>query len=1500
MNRCVLVLDGRELPLAPCRPNGVVPPVTPLAGITGEVVHLGAGELSDFAKKSPKGRIAVLDYNSGRAWLRAFRLGARAVILVGNGQARAMHQHYVHAHANLPRFFFPGEKSSLPEGATVTVHSEVVWGPATGRNVLAFFRGTKAKFQQGAEEYLVIAAPLDSFGDVPRRSPGARGAANCAALLQLAEHFKANRPRRHIVLAFLDAQARGHAGVTAFYRAFETGATLKLADRRKYLDTEQKFLEQLSAVLEHTDPLQQESDVRRELIIRLKRYAAAYAYTIGDDLYEARKEQATLEADSARYAELEVHVNGKQEEKSRWNDLRRALARDSDTSDVSGELGVALAEVRENVAIRTRELTVEAGAVADDGKLVELVGSFTNVLHVSLALGDTSSRWGMVIGGDSPFHSTTDDPGLYTGVQSTFLAAARSLQGTDAEAKLFEIASADGSLDPPSLLWEAPFLVHSGEIPGRLGLYNIVLGTSQENLRLEGTPDDTLDAVNLERIEQQAVEMGPLLVAVADSERLSLRRSVTPDALYVFPEFTSDNRTRGPTIMGRLLGTSLPDQPMPNVVVQVLLKARGETPYADIAYDPAKPYAFDAFALTRTNQNGSYGFGPVVKNVALLRGFAVAFDDRGLVSAVSDIESAKKVNTRLNTVRCRHGWVVMTPQVTPWPAKVFRAKGNSALDDAKSFHQTLDGVVTWFCERKVEAVKVFGERAVVGLFAADGDPEGQGSAMEGTWEPPASSELSAADLWRLNESRLAALRKRGILNSSVEELHGRAEDLIIAARTTEDEAEREALAASAFLAERHVYRLTRETLNDLVHAVLVLLALSVPFAFALERLLIGATSVYRQIGWFTGFFVLTFLLLYISHPAFAIAKTPIIIFLGFAIVTLSALVITIIMRKFEVELKVLQGLTSTVHGADVSRFSTVMAAMSMGISTMRRRPLRTALTATTIIMLTFTILWFASFGTETGIVKLFVGPLPGHTGAFLHRVSWAKMNEDVLDVVEARWGDEAVVCRRYWVSPTKVQSQGPLVAHADASEPLALRGVLGLDPHELTLRADLRKLLSVDDTGWGDRVLMTKPVAEQVGLQPGDKALVGGLTLTVGPLLDSTQMSAARDMDGNGILPVDFVEMASAGGAAPSTTGEDDLSSAGQQNWAYLPTDSVVIVSGENAQRMGATLHAVGLYTEDVREATALAEDISRILPVPVSATRSDGVYRHVLGTLVQASGAGDLFFPILLGGLVIFGTMLGSVADREKEIYTFSSLGLAPPHVASLFFAEAMVYSVIGGLAGYLLAQGAMVVMSALASYGLMRVPEMNYSSVNAIVTILIVMGTVLISAIYPAIKASRSANPGILRTWRLPAPEGDTLDIVFPFTVSEYDITGVVSFLKEHFDNFGDTGLGVFMAKDARLVRGEGKALGLSAEVALAPFDLGVTQSFALTSAASEIPGIDEVAITIHRLSGQPKDWARLNKVLLDDLRRQFLIWRALPNETMELYRQRTLTVLGGDEKV
>ena len=67
------------------------------------------------------------------------------------------------------------------------------------------------------------------------------------------------------------------------------------------------------------------------------------------------------------------------------------------------------------------------------------------------------------------------------------------------------------------------------------------------------------------------------------------------------------------------------------------------------------------------------------------------------------------------------------------------------------------------------------------------------------------------------------------------------------------------------------------------------------------------------------------------------------------------------------------------------------------------------------------------------------------------------------------------------------------------------------------------------------------------------------------------------------------------------------------------------------------------------------------------------------------------------------------------------------------------MLFSQVGILFALMTAPDASVI---LASYGLFKAPEMNYSSSTAITTILIVMATVIVSTIYPALQAARVAN--------------------------------------------------------------------------------------------------------------------------------------------------------------
>lgn len=1551
--RCELRLTGgNTLSLLPMRPNGIIPPVTPIGGLSGALIHAGDGSPEQFLDRSVEDAIVVLDYNSGNHWLRAFRLGARAVIFVRADLTEAWHSHVIEANVNLPRFYYDGPREDVLDGSSGVLHSEVVWEPVVGRNLFAFYRGRDPVFGQDREELVVLAAAVDTLGEVPELSQGARGAANVAGLLKLAGRFQAHRPRRHMLLAFLDAQAQGHVGARHFYRVLETSdADAKVEGRTASLESEQSFLDETWALASSAQPLEHASPARRQLLNRFRDRAAERAYDVADIMFDLRSERFDLKrtlrsngedtAARARLREIDAELKeGLQPQKDEWNDVRRALGKDR-TGELEPSIGAKLdllvADARDDIRLRLDEMISERRALESDLLLRDLLKDKWIALHASLLLGDTTPRWGLVIGGDSHLHSGDDNPGLYGKVQSVFMRAYDELASRGAAPGLFERGSADQSLSQTRVLWAAPYLVHSGEIAGMFGIYNLCFATCQESLAREGTPDDVPDHLDLERIEAQLDDVSRLLSGVADldagnpsvgaarsadettdssaprptgpsdawavanQEGLSLRRGIVASTDYSMPKFAGETMT-GPMVMGLLPGNSIPNMPVAGAVVQILMRGP-----SSLGYRTLKPYAFQNFIVTRTTRNGTYEIGPVRRDWGIwswMRGFAAVFDDRGAVRTVSDTDSTWALRTRLNVFRAHPGWSVLPPPMNITHSNVgsFRllsARDNGSLSTKKSYLQVGDGMANWYAEEREEGIKLFHLNLTVALNSGPGmaatspgdvDPLGTGFAMGKRWDASPASRRSALDLWRLNDSRLQLLQGKNIIDSSLAELHGRAEDLLLQTAGEPVTLHSEAIETSAFMASQPVYTKTRRMVDDLVFAVLILLGISVPFAFAIERIVIGATTIYRQMSWFAAIFIVTFVILFLTHPAFAIANTPVIIFLGFAILILSVLVISIIMRRFEAELKVLQGMPATVHAADVSRIGTLLAAMHMGISTMRRRPLKTALTAVTIILLTFTILSFASFGTQSGVVRLFAAPVPSYSGVFVHDVNWADLGADILDVIRGRWGKHADVYARWWISPRTENDAGLILTRPDGTRPLTIKGVLGLDPHEIRARPDLRRVL---DESLEGAILLTPAVARALGVSEGDPVLLAGVPLRVGRLTDPVAISITGDMDGSRILPVDFTEARS--GAANQKSLETALNAA--INWISLPVDDVVVVSDQVAIRLGATLRAYSVHTAGNTQAAALAEEMARMLPLPVAGTLDNGVFRHILGTVVAASGTADLVFPILLGGLVIFGTMLGSVADREREIYTFSALGLAPRHVATLFVAEAIVYALIGGMGGYLLAQAVVRVLSVLASHGLVQVPEMNMSSTNTIVTILIVMATVLVSAIYPAIKASRSANPGLMRTWQPPAPVGNVMDMVFPFTVSDYDITGVVSFLKEHFDNHSDVGLGHFMASNTRIVRDDGGLLSVCAYLTLAPFDLGVSQNFVMRSTPSEIPGIDEVRIHMQRATGQPKDWQRLNRVLLDDLRQQFLIWRALPEETMEVYRQRTLASLADD---
>jgi hypothetical protein len=172
--------------------------------------------------------------------------------------------------------------------------------------------------------------------------------------------------------------------------------------------------------------------------------------------------------------------------------------------------------------------------------------------------------------------------------------------------------------------------------------------------------------------------------------------------------------------------------------------------------------------------------------------------------------------------------------------------------------------------------------------------------------------------------------------------------------------------------------------------------------------------------------------------------------------------------------------------------------------------------------------------------------------------------------------------------------------------------------------------------------------------------------------------------------------------------------------------------------------------------------------------------------------------------------------------------------------------------------------------------------------VTVVVVI-VVLLSTIYPSRRASEIASPGIARKWELPEPEGDLLTVRLPFTVTGRDALGVAAFLEEYFSEYVGYAGGEFLAENVRLEPlGDKPADGVAVRLRmwLAPYDLGVSQDFSLAMLPTEDEDIFAIEIVLTRLAGDITSWKKTNSLFLSSIRKQFLIWRTVPQGEKLLY--------------
>ena len=108
----------------------------------------------------------------------------------------------------------------------------------------------------------------------------------------------------------------------------------------------------------------------------------------------------------------------------------------------------------------------------------------------------------------------------------------------------------------------------------------------------------------------------------------------------------------------------------------------------------------------------------------------------------------------------------------------------------------------------------------------------------------------------------------------------------------------------------------------------------------------------------------------------------------------------------------------------------------------------------------------------------------------------------------------------------------------------------------------------------------------------------------------------------------------------------------------------------------------------------------------------------------------------LLIGSLVVFLTMMGSVNERTREIGIFRSIGFRKADVAQIILTEAAVVSVLGGILGYLLGMVVASSTAPLIAQMELTIPwELNIAA--GALGISVILG--LLASIFPAYQAAK-----------------------------------------------------------------------------------------------------------------------------------------------------------------
>jgi ABC-type antimicrobial peptide transport system permease subunit len=576
------------------------------------------------------------------------------------------------------------------------------------------------------------------------------------------------------------------------------------------------------------------------------------------------------------------------------------------------------------------------------------------------------------------------------------------------------------------------------------------------------------------------------------------------------------------------------------------------------------------------------------------------------------------------------------------------------------------------------------------------------------------------------------------------------------------------------------------------------------------------------------------------------------------------------------------------HEYEENRFEELLNSFFIGIENIRKRKFRSILILTSIIIMVASTVSFTSLSSiSVNVEQEYLPGSPSYTGILIRLDRWGQssmsdLNEIFLNYIETKSAvNNVAIAPRAWQHswfgsriesnvgvPLIYGSSGYNVSYEDKG--FTVIYLLGLSPEEKQVTGvEMYEGTWFQESDALNIAIISENQARYLGINSLPAVInIEGIPYKVIGIVDADLLNSFKDLDGEMITPQDL-------SITPDTKGWTEHISI--EDCIILPYRTVV-------DRYGGRTSSISLYTKNETLIDSLGTELSeQFSALNVYFYHADKVLFFSKMLQLNVWGLNNQIIPIAIVSLSVLNIAIASVYERKRDIFIYATVGLSPRSVGFMFLSETLLFAVLGSLVGFIIGnfmtQSATTVLPITISYTL------NTLIYSVGISFICIIG----SSIYPILLASKLVTPSLERTWKITTrPEGDTWTVPIPFTISgEKELKGMLAFISEFMKSHAFTEAQDFNVRNLEYneeEKGEERFKSLKADVALQPYETGVNQEVTIQATVSGKRW--NLRIILIRKAGLTDLWERLNRNLIDQIRKQVLLWRSISIEQRKKY--------------